>query len=713
VTGGAAAAPARGGAGRSRSVGAALLGILVLCVALQAPWIGWIQAAWFDAHQVIAPRPLGTLPVTVVEIDQKSLLALGQWPWPRTQLARLVDTVHAAGAAAIGVNILMPEPDALSPERLLSNAGVNDRAVAAALDSLPSNDELLARALSSSRAVLVVAGMPEATGMPLRAAPITVRNAPGADAAPPAVARHAGALGNIELLNQSAAGWGLISADPTRGVLRRIPLVASIDGTLVPTLALEMLRVAARAPSLRMAVSGATVTTVSAGRLAVPTEADGAVRVYFGDPSPERALSALNVLEGRIDPGRLQGQLVLIGITGIGLHEYLDTPLGTRMSGSEIQAQLLENLVDGTLLHRPSWGPGLEALALLLLGAVLLWATPRWRPYSAAGLLLVCVAVPIAAAFGVFRSYRLLLDAATPGLSLLALFGVLLVLTLADSTRQRRTLERQVQDEREGNARIAGELQAAQRIQTSMLPRADLLQADRRVDLHATLTPAREVGGDLYDFFMLDEHRLFLLIGDVAGKGLSASIFMAVSKALYKSVTLRAPDADLGRIMTLANAEVSRDNAQRLFVTAFAAVLDLQSGRLSYCNAGHDNPYRLHPSLPEPGRIEDGDGPPLCAMATFSYSGAECQLQPGEILCLLTDGVSEARNTAGELYGPARVRQALLALGGMNASARAAVDTLVSDVAAFVGGAEAADDLTILALRWHGPTAPPTAPPAD
>jgi adenylate cyclase len=702
VTARAAAAPAPGGSGRIRGIGAALLGVLVLFIGLQAPWAGRIQASWFDAHQVISPRALRNLPVTVVEIDQKSLLALGQWPWPRNQLARLVDSVHQAEPAAIGVNILMPEPDALSPERLLANTRLQDRAVAAALASLPSNDAILARALTDARAILVIAGMPEATGMSLRAAPVTVRSAPGGAALAPAVTQHAGALTSIEPLNQAAAGWGLISADPTRGVLRRIPLVASIDGTLVPTLALEMLRVAARTPSLRVSVSGASVTGVSVGRLGVPTEADGAVRVYFSTHSADRFVSAIDVLEGRIDPAQLQGQLVLIGLTGVGLLEYLDTPIGARMSGSEIQAQLLENLVDGTLLRRPAWGPGLEALVLLLLGSALVWVTPRWRPFGAAGFMLGCVALPMAAAFGLFRSHRLLLDAATPGMSLVVLFGVLLVLTLADSTRQRRALERQVQAEREDNARIAGELQAAQQIQNSMLPRPDLLQAERRIDLYAELTPAREVGGDLYDYFMIDEHRLFLLVGDVAGKGLSASIFMAVSKALCKSVTLRTPDADPGRIMTAANSEVSRDNAQRLFVSAFAAVLDLRSGRLTYCNAGHDNPYRLHPSLSEPGRIEDGDGPPLCAMRDFDYRSASCQLLPGEMLCLLTDGITEAQNTAGDLYGTARVRQVLLALMRGSSGARVAVDTLVADVAAFAGAAEPADDLTVLALRWRG-----------
>ena len=158
---------------------------------------------------------------------------------------------------------------------------------------------------------------------------------------------------------------------------------------------------------------------------------------------------------------------------------------------------------------------------------------------------------------------------------------------------------------------------------------------------------------------MLDERRLFLLIGDVAGKGLSASIFMAVSKALYKSAMLRAPDADIGAIMVVANGEVSRDNPGNLFVTAFAAILDLDSGELRYCNAGHDNPYRLHPSYDAPLRIDDGDGPPLCAVPDFDYRGARCSLLPGEMLCLMTDGVTEAQTAAGALYGNERLHELL------------------------------------------------------
>jgi serine phosphatase RsbU (regulator of sigma subunit) len=219
------------------------------------------------------------------------------------------------------------------------------------------------------------------------------------------------------------------------------------------------------------------------------------------------------------------------------------------------------------------------------------------------------------------------------------------------------------------------------------------------------MVPAREVGGDLYDFFMLDDRRLFFVVGDVAGKGLSASIFQAVSKALYKSTTLRAATADVGELMSAANAEVARDNPEMLFVTAFAGVLDLDTGELGYCNAGHDNPYLVRTGEPAMHRLADGDGPPLCVMDDFPYTGAETTLAPGEWLCVVTDGVTEAQPADGELYGTERVEQTLLREAAAGTTARALVGALRADVDRFVAGAEPADDLTVLVVRWNGPRA--------
>jgi serine phosphatase RsbU (regulator of sigma subunit)/CHASE2 domain-containing sensor protein len=632
------------------------------------------------------------------------LQALGQWPWPRTELARLVRALQSAQPAAIGLNILMPEADALSAERLLAQPAGRDPAVAAALRGQPANDEVLAAALASGPVVLVMAGSPEATATPLRATPITVRDPRGASepAVTLSVTDYDGVLRSIDVLDRNAIGHGLISVETTRGVVRRMALVARIRGTLVPCLALEMVRVAQGAGTLQLTTSGSSVLGLQAGRLKVPVEADGAVRPYFSRHRGDRSVSAIDVLEGRIDPGQLRGQMVLVGLTALGLQDGQDTPVGEHLAASEIHAQLLENLLDGTLLRRPPWAAAAEVLLLLVIGGLMVWAAPRSRPLEGALRLAAAMLLPVAGGLVAFRYGHLLIDTATPALYVLVLSAVLLALSLAESIHHRQQLQTQVQVQREESARMGGELQAAQRIQTGSLPRGDLLAGDPRVQLQAVMTPAREVGGDLYDYFMLDAHRLFLMVGDVAGKGLSASIFMAVSKALVKGAMLRSPQADPGQVLIAANAEISRDNPEMLFVSVFAAVLDLDSGKLRYCNAGHDNPFVLQPPAPVLSRIEDGDGPPLCSLTDFAYGSAERQLKPGDLLCLLTDGVIDAQDAAGQRYGLARATHVLGQASLGQCGAAALVQSLHASVMDFAAGAEPADDLTILALRWQG-----------
>ena len=696
-----------------RLTGAALLAALALLTWVGAPWAERQQAAWFDWHQTVRPRDVVASPVLVVEIDQASLRELGQWPWPRTHLAKMVDIVGGAGAAVIGIDILMPEADGLSPEQLAAQGQITDPEVLAMLRRLPTHDAQLAKAVAAAPVVLAMAHSAEATRATLHVSPVLVQAtglvAPAEDMALP---HHAGALTNIPGLDAAAHGWGLLSVATSRGIIRRIPLVSEVNHTLVPTLAVEMLRVAERAGTVRLALAGRSVRRVSVGNLSIPTERDGSVRPYFSPHDPTRFISAVNLLKDRVDLRRFDGKLVLIGTTGIGLQEYQDTPIGERISATEVHAQLLDNLVGGSLLRRPTWANAAEATLLVVLGVLLLWATPRWHPLQASLLALACAVGAVALGYVAFARQRLLIDAITPTLYLLMLFFVLLALTLAEVLRQRRTLQRQVQGQREHSARMAGELQAARQVQAAALPHPDLLAADGRIALHARLAPAREVGGDLYDFFMLDQRRLFMLVGDVAGKGLSASIFMAVSKALYKSATLRLSEAsnceagsvcDIGAIMRTANLEVSRDNAQRLFVTVFAAILDLDSGVLDYCNAGHDNPYRLHASYALPLRIADGDGPPLCTVANFPYQGARCQLLPAELLCLMTDGIAEAQSPDGQLFGHQRVDQALRLAQHNRSSAHRLVEDLCAQIEAFAAGQEPADDMLVLALRWSGP----------
>jgi len=316
---------------------------------------------------------------------------------------------------------------------------------------------------------------------------------------------------------------------------------------------------------------------------------------------------------------------------------------------------------------------------------------------------MVMVGAIVSVGIVLYLKSGLLFDAASPSLALGTLFTSMLVVTLAETERHRQALRREVEVQKEQAARLAGELEAARRIQMGSLPdAATAFPGDTRLDLYAFLEPAREVGGDLYDFFTLGRDRQCFLIGDVSGKGLPGSLFMAVSKALYKSAALRGV-GPVDAVMREADLEISRDNAEGLFVTMLAATLDARTGLLEYCNAGHEPPYLL-PNGDRPlVRLADGGGPPLCVLDRFTYTASARRLTPGDTICLVTDGVLEAMSPKAEPYGRTRF-EALLDKAGHAASAAEVGEAIRLEVSRFADGVEQSDDLAILVLRWKGPS---------
>jgi len=477
----------------------------------------------------------------------------------------------------------------------------------------------------------------------------------------------------------------------------------TVGEALVPAFGIEILRVAAGGPLVTVRTSASGVQAVEVGDLVVPTEPDGSVRVHFTRSDPERFVSAADVLAGKVDRERLERKLVLIGVTAIGLSDYQATPVADRMPGVEIHAQLLENIYDDELLARPRGVVWAEASLLLAGGLLLVLVMPRASALASAALYALMVAAIVTAGALLYLKSGILLDAASPPLALGTLFTSMLVVTLTEIERHRQELRRQVERQREETARLAGELEAARRIQMGSLP--DPMTAfpgDARLDLYAFLEPAREVGGDLYDFFPLDRDRLCLLIGDVSGKGLPGSLFMAVSKALYKSAALRGV-GPVDAVMREADGEISRDNAEGLFVTMLAGVLDAGSGLLEYCNAGHE-PLYLLPNGDRPlVRLVDGGGPPLCVLDRFPYAASSRRLAPGDAICLVTDGVLDAMSPKAEAYGRARF-EALIEKVGRAASAAEIGEAIRLEVTRFADGVEQSDDMAILVLRWKGPS---------
>lgn len=244
--------------------------------------------------------------------------------------------------------------------------------------------------------------------------------------------------------------------------------------------------------------------------------------------------------------------------------------------------------------------------------------------------------------------------------------------------------------------RIESELSIARDIQMGMLPKIFPPYPDRNdVDLHAILKPAKEVGGDLYDFYM-DGNRLYFLIGDVSGKGVPASLFMAITRSLFR--TLSHQVLSPAKIVTEMNNSISDNNESNMFVTLIVGILDLETGVMKLCNAGHNPPILIHPDkhvsfLEFPTQIFVG------VIEDFTYADAEITLEKGSKLFLYTDGITEAENIEKELYGDDKLLEVLAANASSNV--RTTVDVIVSSIADHVKEAEASDDLTILLIQYE------------
>jgi adenylate cyclase len=694
----------------SRALALAVLVLLIVARVADPRIVSSLRSHGFDLEQQLKPRTYRLLPapVLIVAIDEQSLDRYGQWPWPRSLMAQLVDRIAAGHPDVLGVDIIFAEPDRFSPSALAALPALPEH-IARELSSLPSSEAALASAFSKVPTVL---GMgfsyeaPSARRGPLRTTMVRESgNNPRAF-----LQSYRGLVRSLPELTAAARGSGVLVGEPDRdGILRRLPLFVVGQGNIVPSMMLEMLRVAfGRLIGIvtgHLGVQGATL-----GSLFLPTDWRARAYPYFTPSIVNRYVSAADLLDKSFDPGKLHQAIVLLGVTALGLVDQKQTPLGL-MPGVEVEAQLLESMLSDNLLRRPAFIDDAEIALLVAACLVTIFFLPYESPLLAGVIFVALIALLIGAEYASFRIGLVLFDGVYPALGVGVTFAVMLGANLRAAELARRRLSVALEHEREAKARLEGELNAARQIQMGLLPQHFIgLPEHPGVDIYAIVEPARMVGGDLYDFIMLDARHLAFTIADVSGKGVPAALFMAMSKEVLRDAIIRHQDA-LDRAFAEANTRISAASndmagvgANMMFVTVFAGILDLASGKLLYVNAGHDAPLLLG-SDTQIGQLAGRGGPPLGSVDDFDYPVEQRQLAPRQTLLLFTDGVTEAENREHSFYAQERLEKLLGE--APKASARGVVEFVREDVHRFAAGAEQADDITLLAVRWLG------APQAD
>jgi adenylate cyclase len=364
--------------------------------------------------------------VTIVDIDETSLRALGQWPWPRTVMAEMLSKIVERGGTVIGFDVLFPERDRSSPEVAAETFQGLDDATRETLRRLPGNDAVFAQGIRTSKVVLGQSGYRVSGAAPIVRPAIQTGIAIIGPDPRPFLVDFPHLLRNLPILDEAAQGQGIFSIVPEQdGIVRRVPVVAVADGTVVPSLALEMLRVATGSGAILIKSDASGVRSVGVDDLEIPTDGKGRVWIHFASLNPSRYVSALDLLQRRVSTDRLAGKLVLIGTSAAGLLDLKVTPVHPALPGVELHAQLLESALTGETLSRPTYTASVEIVLATLLSLTLIVLVPRVN----AGTLFILGGATAAITLGVswycFSFLDLLIDYTFPLISSLLVYAVL------------------------------------------------------------------------------------------------------------------------------------------------------------------------------------------------------------------------------------------------------------------------------------------------
>jgi adenylate cyclase len=436
-----------------RLIGLVLLAALIALRLADPGPVRDLRLATFDVYQQAQPAEYVPQPVRIIALDDQSLAAQGQWPWPRTTIAQMIARLARMGAAVVAFDVIFAEPDRTAPAQLRAQwqtLGIDDDTLST-LDQLPDPDAVLVDMMGQMPVVTGFAPIPSADGNLPRQTPGFAYAGSGPIGIVP---RFAGAVVNLDPIEQAAFGNGALSvtAAGTGGTIRRVPLLLDVGGQVYPSLALETLRVAFGASTIVTRASDASgevtggarpsLLALRVGPMEVPLTANGQFWVHYTDTVPQRYVPAWQILaEGAMDDpalrDRIAGHIVLVGATAAGLADLRATPLNPFEPGVAIHARVIEQILSNDFLERPDWAPGAELLLILVLGLVLVFVLPA---LGAAWSALIALITLVAAAIGSWLAYTeagLLFDPLYPAMTTVVLYGVLALFTYLRTDRER------------------------------------------------------------------------------------------------------------------------------------------------------------------------------------------------------------------------------------------------------------------------------------
>ena len=548
-------------------LGLIFLALLVLIKIQDSNFVKRIENISYDIYQSIFEENSEFNDVLIVDIDEKSIGEIGQFPWRRDVFANLVEKLENLEASVISFDIFFSEEDKQNPSKILGELNISNEGV---LDS----DQSLITAIQNSNVILPVLGDISVFDKMNNSKPKTNFISRGGDAEN-YLYNFKNKITSLEVINNAAKGIGNISyLDNQDGVLRSLPILLKIDGDIWPSLSLETLRLLHKNKSILIQSSESGIKTIRTKNYSFNTDPNAIVHINYKKFGKDKYISAVDILNDKISKNIIKDKIILIGSSAQGLFDFVKIPSGKVIPGVETHAHAIENIINNDFIIKNLKTDIIEII-ILLISLILVLIIPKKVNPKLSIVFFVGLCVFLITSSLVFYQFNYFIDIFYTTLGSAFLFLVTLYFRYLQENEIAIENEKKqivLKKERE----IAGE------VQKKLFPK----EFEQKNILYAKNVPARDVSGDYYDYIKISNDEFYFTLADVSGKGVKAGILMANAAAVFRSMAKL--NKEVSTIARYINNQVADSSYQGMFITAVVGKYNIKEKKIEYINLGHE-----------------------------------------------------------------------------------------------------------------------------
>jgi adenylate cyclase len=586
---------------------------LVLLRVINPSFIVAISNLSLDSYQKIFTYKVKDTPVIIADIDEKSLGQIGQFPWNRKVFGNLINKLNQSGAAVIAFDVFFSEADKQNPEQFIQANNIDQGSELGRLIlQVQSNDQFFINQIQSSNIVMPVLGITEKPVQSYSIEPKAKFIQRGQDAKQ-FLYKFPFGLTSLNVINNASSGLGNISIiSDTDAIIRRAPLLINIEDQMIPSLAVETLRVYKKQKNVLVQSDESGIKQIKLRPFSVPTDFNSMHWIKFKEPIISQKVSIIDILNDQVDRNVFKDKIVLVGASAQGLFDLVQTPTGTIIPGVEVHANIIENILQNEILTRNINSYIIEFL-ILILGITFAFnvagkTKPQFSIFFYLSLIIVVFLIGI-----LFYSNNFLIDISYPIFAITMMFLTGLYLRYLQENLASQEFEKK-------QMLLKQEREIARQVQEKLFPEDN---EDEDI-IYAKNIPARDVSGDYYDYIKID-NEIYFTLADVSGKGIKAGILMANAASVFRSFAKLKKS--VSEIAMYVNNQVADSSFQGMFITAIIGKINTQTNEIEFINHGH-----------EPMMVTDG--------SSFEY--IESTLPPLGVLSMEDPGFFETTKTKYE-----------------------------------------------------------------